>query len=157
MKLNCDGSFKHEDGSAGAGMIIRDEEGKIILSLCRQLFDCVDALEAEAKACEEGIRLALEWTDKEIALELDCSVLVAAIKGTSQDRSSIAHLVTDIRDLVNATRRFSIVKVDRTQNRASHCLANYARTEARTAVWLGSGPEVLSQEVDHDLLVSPIT
>ena len=38
VKLNCDGSFKIEDGTAGAGMILRDEEGQIIISSCRQLF-----------------------------------------------------------------------------------------------------------------------
>jgi hypothetical protein len=33
VKLNCDGSVKLEDGSARAGMVLRDENGHIILGL----------------------------------------------------------------------------------------------------------------------------
>ena len=39
---------------------------------------------------------------------------------------------------------------------ASHCLANFARTELCTTVWFGSGPEVLSPIFEQDLLVSLI-
>jgi hypothetical protein len=107
-----------------------------------------------------------------VALELDCQVLIDAIKGKLQDKSSLAHLVSEIKDLVNGTpsdlyylsqirmyldifkcyihpylrkviwiggssRITSIVKVDRVQNRASHCLPNFVRTEAKTVVWFG--------------------
>jgi hypothetical protein len=90
-----------------------------------------------------------------VSLELDCSVLVEAIKGRTQNRSPLAHLIEEIKDIVHGSRLISIVKVDRVQNRASHCLANYARAEAITNVWSGTGPEVLSQVLVHDLLVSP--
>jgi hypothetical protein len=30
VKLNCDGSYRIEDGSAGAGMLLRDEHGQVI-------------------------------------------------------------------------------------------------------------------------------
>jgi hypothetical protein len=41
------------------------------------------------------------------------------------------------------------------QNRMSHCLANLARIEGTSHVWLGSRPEVLAQVLDQDLLVNP--
>jgi ribonuclease HI len=91
VKLNCDGSVKLENGSAGAGMVLRDENGHIIFSACRQLLNCSDPLEAEAMACEEGLRLAMQRSDSPITVELNCSVLVDAIKEKNQDRSSIAH------------------------------------------------------------------
>jgi ribonuclease HI len=139
VKLNCDGSYKKEDGSAGAGMILRDDVGKVIFSSCRQLIRCGDPLEAETKACEEGLCLALQWSNCPVSLELDCSVLVEAIKGRTQNRSPLAHLIEEIKDIVHGSRLISIVKVDRVQNRASHCLANYARAEAITNVWSGTG------------------
>jgi hypothetical protein len=74
----------------------------------------------------------------------------------TKNRSSVAHLISEIRDMFNSNRVISFIKVDRMQNRINHCLANLARTEARTAVWLGSGPEVLSQVFAQDLLVIPV-
>jgi hypothetical protein len=100
VKLNCDGSFKQEDGTAGAGMILRDDTGKVIFSACRQLFNCEDPFEAEAKACEEGIRLASQWSEKPVMVELDCSALIGAISEKNLDRSSLAYLIAEIRDLV---------------------------------------------------------
>jgi ribonuclease HI len=120
VKLNCDGSFKHEDGTAGAGMILCDDTGRVIFSACRRLLSCRDPFEAEGRACEEGIRLALQWSDKPTVVELDCSVLVHAIKQKNLDRSTLAHLIAEIRDLVNNNRHFTFVKVKRSQNRVSH-------------------------------------
>ena len=102
VKLNCDGSFKIEDGTAGAGMILRDEEGQIVFSSCRQLFQCSDPLEAEAKVCHEGLMLALRWSSKPIQVELDCSDLIEAIKEKQQNRSSILHFISEIKELVQS-------------------------------------------------------
>ncbi|KAE8769170.1 Long chain acyl-CoA synthetase 9, chloroplastic [Hordeum vulgare] len=52
-KLNCDGSFD-DKAAAGSGMVLRDSDGLIIFSSCRQLFNCRDPLEAELGACMEG-------------------------------------------------------------------------------------------------------
>jgi hypothetical protein len=60
VKLSVDGSFKKEDGTAGAGMILRDDVGQVIFSSCRSLTRCDDPLEAEVRACLEGLELALQ-------------------------------------------------------------------------------------------------
>jgi hypothetical protein len=54
--------------------------------------------------------------------------------------------------MVNGSRLISFVKVDQVQNRATHFLVNYARAEANTNVWLGTWPEILSQELNPDLV-----
>ncbi|XP_073362924.1 uncharacterized protein [Aegilops tauschii subsp. strangulata] len=56
--LNIDGSFSDKDGSAGAGMVLRDEHGAIIFSSSRELRQCMSPLESELAACMEGISLA---------------------------------------------------------------------------------------------------
>lgn len=60
-KLNVDGAFVKEDGSVGAGMILRDHEGAVIFAATHVLFNCADALEAEMAVMDEGLRLALHW------------------------------------------------------------------------------------------------
>ena len=49
VKLNFDGSVKMEDGSVGSGMVLRHDTGNVIFTACRQLLNCCDPLEAEAK------------------------------------------------------------------------------------------------------------
>jgi ribonuclease HI len=142
VKLNCDGSFRVEDGTAGAGMILRDEDGQIVFSSCRQLFQCLDPLEAEAKACHKGLMLALQLSNKPIQVELDCLGLTEAIKEKQQNRSPILHVISEIKELVSGSTIISSVKGDQSQNRASHYLANLVRVEGRIVVWIGSGLSV---------------
>jgi ribonuclease HI len=155
VKLNCDGSYRIEDGSAGAGMLLRDEHGQVIFSACRQLQSCNEALEAEVHACRERVALALQWSTKPLVVELDCVGLVE-INKSSLDRSAFSFLIQEIKALVNSNRTISVVKVDRIQNRASDCLANFARQHSRTVTWVSSGPECLRKFLEADLIVSPI-
>jgi hypothetical protein len=69
------------------------------------------------------------------------------------DRSNLMHLVEEIKSRVNGSRDISFVKVDRSQVRVSHCLANFTR-EARSDVWFGSRPECVAQVLELDLLVT---
>jgi hypothetical protein len=113
VKLNFDGSVKIDDGLAGTGMILRDEEGSIIFSTCRRLVNCSDPLEAEARACEEGLKLALELSDKKIIMESDCAGLVTAVLERGHDRSSLVQTISEIKFFLKGTRLISFVKVDR--------------------------------------------
>lgn len=47
-KINVDGSFLAENGTAGLGVVARDATGKVLLTVWRVLFRCADAAEAEA-------------------------------------------------------------------------------------------------------------
>jgi hypothetical protein len=73
IKLSIDGSYKAENGTAGTGIILRDDTGKIILSACRSLRACEEPLEAEVSACAEGLELALLHSNLPIIIEFDCS------------------------------------------------------------------------------------
>lgn len=149
-KLNVDGSFVQADGSAGAGMILRNHEGNIVFAACRALFCCSDPLEAELEACEEGLRLALQWTNLPIILESDCQEAVGLIKGNDGGRSKYVHQVKEIRLLMSDERDVSLVKIMRDQNRASHHLACVGRSQQRTMCWLGNFPEDLAQVIAND-------
>ncbi|XP_073355212.1 uncharacterized protein [Aegilops tauschii subsp. strangulata] len=85
--LNIDGSFSEHDGSAGAGMILRNEAGAIIFSSCRELRQCSGPLQSELAACLEGISLAIQWTTLPIVIQTDCSEAVKLINTSGHDRS----------------------------------------------------------------------
>lgn len=59
VSLAIDGSYRDTDQSAGLGIVLRDADGLTISMSCRFLQDCENPLEAESRACAEGIQLAL--------------------------------------------------------------------------------------------------
>jgi hypothetical protein len=81
--------------------------------------------------------------------------LVSAVLGKSKDRSFYMHLISEIKSLASGDRLCKFVKVDRGKVRVSHCLANWARSEHRTAVWLGWGPDVVIQALEAKSFVLP--
>jgi ribonuclease HI len=154
MKLSIDGSYHAADHSAGTGIALRDEEGRLIFTACWFLDDCVSPLEAELRACMEGLELSHQFSQLPIIVETDCAQLVEVVSSSTQDRSALLHLISDIKNLSSCDRLCKFVKVERSQVRVSHCLANFARTERRTVMWLGFGSEDVLQVLDHDRLVT---
>ena len=104
VKLSIDGSFRVEDGTAGAGMILRDANGGIIFSACRSLQLCAEVLEAELRSCLEGLELALQHSQLPIIIDTDCSQLVAIVSDKVQDRSSFLHIISEIKSLADRDR-----------------------------------------------------
>ena len=150
VKLSVDGSFCGTDKSAGAGMVLRDSEGDSIFLECTHLMRCQSPFEAELRACKGGLERALQMSDLPIIVDSDCSMLVSAVKSTSTDRSPYLHLVHDIRVLASHFSACSFVKVDRSQVRVSDALANFARVQNCTNLWLSSGPDEILRLLDFD-------
>jgi ribonuclease HI len=141
-KLNTDSSLSAE-GVAGSGMIVNDSKGETIVSACRQLHYCTNALGAELYAVMEGLSLALHWCSEPLLIETDCLEIVKLLNTKGINRSAYSSIVEEIKTLIKVLRA-CITHVKRCQNTSSHFLANYARNHACTAVWLASGPEGLA-------------
>jgi hypothetical protein len=87
-----------------------------------------------------------------IIVESDCSLVISAAMDKTMDRSPYLNIISDIKLLARQSRFCKFVKVDRSEVRASHFLANLARVENRTEFWFGSSPDF--QELNHELVVT---
>jgi ribonuclease HI len=76
-----------QDGISSAGMIIRRQDGSILLSSCRSLRHCGSALEAELCAFMEGVALATERCQEQILIETDSTEVVRLVTSSEQDQS----------------------------------------------------------------------
>jgi hypothetical protein len=141
VKLSIDGSFGTKEGTAGCGMIPRDDQGNIIFSACRFLPRYVEVVEAKLLACREGLDIALENSHLPIMIESDCIRVISALMEKIADFSLYFNIISDIRLLDNFDRLCKFVKVDRSEVRVSHFLANFARTNHITDVCHRSGPD----------------
>ncbi|TVU23147.1 hypothetical protein EJB05_30258, partial [Eragrostis curvula] len=111
LKITVDGAFDESLGTAGAGVVIRDDKGNPMLLAWSKLFHCRDAEEAEAAACLDGVRLAARWPDNSMILESDCATVVAKINDKGGDRSMIASLISDIKEDGRQLRDLVIRKI----------------------------------------------
>ncbi|KAE8812230.1 retrotransposon unclassified [Hordeum vulgare] len=149
VALSVDGSFESEDGSAGSGMILRDNKGAVIFASYHKLFHCNDALESELQAMKEGLKLATEHSQATIILQSDCVVPLKMLADVSSNRSAYGHLVSEIKNYMS-NRVVIPVKILREQNRVAHCLANFGRCGDSIACWLGRPPPCISSLVAKD-------
>ena len=111
-KCNVDGSFVSQSGEAGVGVVIRDSEGQVILTAWRVIFRCQDAVEAEALACLEGLRLAAQWVQGSIILESDCTRVIQAMQ-QKEDRSALRFILEEAKDQAQVLVDWRITKVKR--------------------------------------------
>lgn len=130
-------------------MILRDHAGQVIFAASRWLFNCPGPLEAELAACEEGLRLALHWSQAPLLVEIDCAEIIALLKAGESDRSRNMHQVRDISDLLKE-RQTEVRKISRLQNKAGHAMAAIGRVQQRTACWLANVPPEISTIVTDD-------
>ena len=118
VKLNFDGSYVAADGSAGAGMVLRDHTGQVIYAACRWLLNCHGPIEAEV-AAYGGLKLALHWSQKPLLVEMDCAETLSLANACSPDRSRNMYQVAGISDLLKE-RQAQIKKISRTQKNGIH-------------------------------------
>jgi ribonuclease HI len=147
-KLNVDGAFAGF-GRAGAGVVLRDHLGQVILSACRHLPSCRDATEAELCAIEDGLKLSMQWNQLPVTVETDCSEAVELLKEGSPNSSIYAFQVSVIRELLKE-RNFPLVKVSRDVNMVSHELARLGRVDRKTELWLLDSPEEIARAIAVD-------
>ncbi|XP_075645379.1 uncharacterized protein LOC142616404 [Castanea sativa] len=82
--------------AAGAGVIVRDHEGKFVAGLSKKIHAPLGTVEAKAKANEAGIIFAKEVGIKEFVLEGDSLIIVQALKECSYAPSTVSHLIYGI-------------------------------------------------------------
>jgi ribonuclease HI len=152
VKLNVDGSFNAARSNGGCGMILRDDNGAIVFSACEYLNHCANPLEAELVACREGIRKVIQLDCRPCIIEMDSCEAVSMIQETKLNRSPVAFLVEEIKELIRSTPSLKLAVISRDINSVSHLLANIGRSQARTMTWSNSGPEDVVALIHQDLL-----
>jgi hypothetical protein len=106
--LNTDGSFG-ANGDAGAGSIVRNHNGEIVLSSCRHLVACRDALGAELKALLDGISLSLHWCNHPLLIEVDCLEIIKLVNNKEVDRSVYLTTIENIKTLMKVRQTCVLV------------------------------------------------
>ena len=95
-KINVDGALFPTKKLAGIGVVIRDQQGRLLAALCRKIRAQMRALEVEAKAYEAGVLLARHLGLRNGVLEGDSLIISNALKQVVQSPTLVAAIVEGI-------------------------------------------------------------
>lgn len=127
-KINLDGSFMSDSSDGGWGAVLRDCTGNVFASGAGYLNHLLSAFQAEAKAANQGVKLAIEKGCRRIILETDSLNLQAALLSCDTDRSAIAVIVEETKALLSSHfSEFQILHCNRCSNTVAHGLASLGR------------------------------
>ncbi|KAL2926351.1 hypothetical protein RDABS01_011624, partial [Bienertia sinuspersici] len=131
-KVNADAAML-EKNRVGIGAVMRDREGDVMASTCKQILGEYDVEVAEALAARHALQVALEIGLTKIILEVDNLKLCQYLKKDKKAPTGFASQCTDI--------SFSHVK--REGNKVAHHLAKLSGNFGELRVWIEEVPEMV--------------
>ncbi|XP_042939065.1 uncharacterized protein LOC122274130 [Carya illinoinensis] len=134
-KLNVDGAIFHVDGNAGANLILRDWEGKVLLDVSKKEAAVMEPLEIESSAILKGLQFCIPFGLQSLSIGIDSLILAQELSKSDLSNSMFGNVVTDIKQMHTRIPICSIVHVNREANESAYRLARFARNVSDTSVW----------------------
>ncbi|XP_075665575.1 uncharacterized protein LOC142635273 [Castanea sativa] len=110
------------------------------------------ALEIEAKAVEEGVRLAWDLGLKQIIIESDSQIVVNSIRDHHLAPSSIQKVIEGLIVDLRSFEEWKVSHICRRSNSAAHIMARHAKFVIDRVIWVEDTPPIIAAQVQHDVL-----
>lgn len=126
ITIETDGASRGNPGLAGAGIIIKDDQGRRIETIQRFLGVTTNN-QAEYKALIEGLRAAKLHDPEEVTVQMDSELVVKQMKGQYRVRHpEMLPLYLEAMELVAQFAKVEFVHVMREKNPGADQVANMA-------------------------------
>jgi hypothetical protein len=100
-------------------------------------------------ACAEGAQLAAQYAQGPVIFETDCARVCKAMS-SKEDRSDFSFVILEAKEHAQALDEWRVSQVKRECNLIAHELAQLARRESDSAIWLGRVPRCVTDLVISD-------
>ncbi|KAK9985868.1 hypothetical protein SO802_030819 [Lithocarpus litseifolius] len=127
FKINVDGATFAKLKAVGIGVLVRDDQGRVIAALSKKIHAPLGAVEAEAKACEEGMQFAKDLGIQEFILEGDSLIIFRALAGLSSPPIAVDSVMQGLKSFSGEFCQVSFLHVRHQGNKAAHLLAKHAK------------------------------
>ena len=151
-RVNIDGAVFLKRKQAGAGVVIRDREGEVIVALSKKWKYPLGAIEAKAKAWEVGALFAREVRIKEAEFEGDSLVVCHALQGLVSPPSSVVNILAGFLDHASHLRQWKVSHIKRQGNVPAHLLAQHAQDVVDYVAWLKECPSLIEHAYNEEKL-----
>ena len=149
IKINTDAAIRFDTASAGLGGVARSSSA-LLGAWCKPQLGTTDPFIAEMLALREGVIFAKLRGFLHVHMETDCLDAVNLWNLGYVDRSIVAPIVAEIRELSASFLSFNISHVIRAANGPAHLCAKRACTLTVTESWLDSTPSFLTSSLLAD-------
>jgi len=124
LLIYADGAISPE--RAGAGIVVRDEQGHVIL-LANRILPCLTSNEAEYAGLLMALEVAIQLSPRAIEICLDSEVVVNQMNGRfAVNSATLKPWHIQACDRARQVRHLSYAHIPRTKNAVAHALASEA-------------------------------
>jgi probable phosphoglycerate mutase len=122
--VNCDGAARGNPGPAGAGAVVTDADGEVLVEIAEGLGETTNNV-AEYTAAIRGLEAAKALGADEVLLRSDSQLMINQMTGRYRVKTPhLQPLHRQVRDLVRSFSRVEFEHVPRERNAHADRLAN---------------------------------
>nr|XP_051220950.1 uncharacterized protein LOC127339093 [Lolium perenne] len=151
MKVNVDGAMWTNSEKGGAGVVVRDHDGRFIAGSCHFFPSLLDPEDVELRACQRALVLAKKLKLQKIILETDSSSVVSKLNNEMKDMSMHGPLVEDIKRELREMVDYKVKWARRTANRVAHVLAKEGCGLESCKTWFIIFPDCIGNLLTQDM------
>ena len=151
FKMNVDATNFNDLRAMGAGMVLQDSQGVLLVAMCKRILANLSALDAEAKSMEIAVQFAWELGFRKVYFETDFSSLKNILTSLSNAPASLETITDNILAQLDRFCFVSFGHVKREGNRPAHILAQFAKQVGDFVVWLEETPNLIENTCFQDV------
>lgn len=125
FKINVDSATFAKLKVVGIGVLVRDDQCRVIAALGKEVHAPLGAVEAEAKAFEEGMQFAKDTGIQEFIMEGDSLIIFRALSGLSSPPIAVDSVVQGLKSFSGEFHQISFSHVHHQGNRQAHLLVTH--------------------------------
>ena len=125
-KINCDMAISMTTKMVGVGVVVRDDQGRVILAQGKSISAMYDLATGEAMAALVAVDLCRDMGVFDVILEGDSLEVVNSINEDLNSRRRYGHLLDDMKMVLSSFRSWEVMHVKRDANMAAHRLTKEA-------------------------------
>ncbi|KAA3465142.1 reverse transcriptase [Gossypium australe] len=123
LKINFDGAFDERRKRAASGVVVRDRNGRILLTKSELHSEVESAFAAEALACRLATLISLERNKEDVIIEGDSLSIIKKCNNPDLDKSEVGVFIQDIQGMKTKYRSIRFEYTPRMANNLAHIIA----------------------------------